>query len=135
MADVTLAESLKLCEATIAKAKAMGIKISVSVLDSGTNLVTMQRMEKALLLSVEASKGKAVATVLFGKPSGELVSRNDSPVMKALQIQMQGRFILGQGALPIMKGGEIVGAIGVSGGTSQEDEDCAKAALDTVKLG
>ena len=51
-----------------------------------------------------------------------------------MQIQMQGKFILGQGALPIIKDGALAGAIGVSGGTSQEDEDCAKAALATVSF-
>ncbi len=132
---ITLSKSLKLCEAAIAEAIATGIAISVSVVDSGTNLVAMQRMENAILLSIEASKGKAVASVYFASPSGDLVQRNESPVMKALQIQMQGRFILGQGALPIYETGVLVGAVGVSGGTSQQDEDCARTALNKTGLG
>ncbi len=134
MSHLSLIESIKLCDAAIAEAGNMGIAITVSIVDSGTNLITMQRMASAILLSIEASKGKAVATVYFGVPSGELVPRNESPVMKSLQIQMKGKFILGQGALPIIKDGALAGAIGVSGGTSQEDEDCAKAALATVSF-
>lgn len=135
MRHITLSNSLRVCEAAIVEAISMGITISVAVVDSGTNLVAMQRMEKAILLSIEASKGKAVASVYFEAPSGELVQRNESPVMKALQIQMQGRFILGQGALPIYENGVLVGAVGVSGGTSQQDEDCARTALKNTGLG
>ena len=65
MADISLDESLKICESAIAKAIEIGIKISVSVVDSGTNLVTTQRMAGSLILTVDSSRGKAVASVMF----------------------------------------------------------------------
>ncbi len=132
MADISLDESLKICESAIAKAIEIGIKISVSVVDSGTNLVTTQRMAGSLILTVDSSRGKAVASVMFGESTGELEARADRPVFRALTVQYGGRFILGQGAVPIIRDGEIIGACGVGGGTAQEDEDCARAGISAV---
>ena len=132
MANVTLDEAVRVCDAAIARAGEMGIKVAASVVDSGTNLVTMQKMDGALILGVEGSRGKAVASVMFGQPSGELEARADRPTMRSLQIQYGGRFIMGQGAVPIVRDGEVIGACGVGGGTSQEDEDCARAGVAAI---
>ena len=132
MANVTLAEAVKMCDAAIVKAEELGIKIAVTVVDSGMNLVAEHKMDGTLILAIEGSRGKAVASVIFGQPSGELEGRADRPVMRSLQIQMNGRFIMGQGALPILRDGELIGACGVGGGTSEEDEQCARAGIDTL---
>jgi|TARA_B100001750_G_scaffold244278_1_gene261257 uncharacterized protein GlcG (DUF336 family) len=129
MADVTLAEALEICNTAISQAEKMGIKIAVSVVDSGSNLVTTQRMDGALILAVEGSRGKAVCSVMFGQPSGELEERSTRPTFQSLQLQYGGRFIMGQGAVPIFRGDELIGACGVGGGTPQQDEDCARAAI------
>jgi len=142
MPNISLADAVKLCDTTISKAEDMGIKVSVSIVDSGGHLVAMQRMEGALLLSVDISKGKALTSVLFGVPSGETVARNDNPAMVAAQLQLGGKFIMAQGALPIRilpdgrvptrNSGELIGAIGVSGAASDQDEECALAALRSL---
>ena len=132
MANVTLAEAVKMCDAAIAKAEELGIKIAATVVDSGMNLVAEHKMDGTLILAIEGSRGKAVASVIFGQPSGELEARADRPVMRSLQIQMNGRFIMGQGALPIVRDGEVIGACGVGGCTSEEDEQCARAGIDTL---
>lgn len=132
MANVSLEEAVKSCEASIAKARELGIKVAVSVVDSGTNLVTMQKMDGTLVLAIEGSRGKAVASAIFGQPSGELEPRADRPVFRALQIQMAGRLIMGQGAVPILRDGEVIGACGVGGGTAEEDEDCARAGVGSI---
>ena len=133
MADVTLAEAIRMCESAIAKARELGIKIAVSVVDSGTNLVALQRMNGALILATEGSRGKAVASVIFGQPSGELEVRAERPTFRALEIQMGGRFIMGQGAMPIFREGAVIGACSVGGGTPQEDEECARAGIAAVE--
>ena len=132
MADVTLAEAVRICDAAIAKAQELNIRIAASVVDSGTNLVAIHKMDGTLILAIEGSRGKAVASVIFGQPSGELEARADRPVMKALSIQMNGRFIMGQGAVPILRDGEVIGACGVGGGTSEEDEQCARAGIEAI---
>ena len=132
MPNVTLKEAVTVCETAIARAKELGITIAVSVVDSGTNLVTMQKMENALLLGIEGSKGKAVASSIFGQASGDLEERGERPVFRALTIQMGGRLIMGRGAVPITRAGEVIGACGVGGGTGEEDEECAQAGVDAL---
>ena len=132
MADVTLDEAKRACDAAVAKALELRIKISVSVVDSGTILVATNKMDGALIIGVEGSRGKAFASVIFGQPSGELEERFARPTMQALTLQYGGKFIMGQGALPIIRDGEVIGACGVGGGTAQEDEDCARAGLDAI---
>ena len=132
MANITLAEAVKICDAAIEKARSLGVKIAVSVVDPGANLVATHKMDGALILGIDGSKGKAVASAIFGQPSGELEARAERPTMRALLIQWGGRFIMGQGALPIIRNGEVIGACGVGGGTPQEDEECARAGLDAI---
>ena len=132
MANLALSRALDVCEAAIAKAQELDIKIAVSVVDAGTNLVVMQKMDGALVLAVEGSRGKAVASTIFGQPTGELEARGERPVFRALQIQMNGRLIMSQGAVPIFLDGEVAGACGVGGGTPEEDEVCARAGVSVL---
>ena len=132
MATVTLAEAIRICDAAIARAEEMGIRVSVSVVDSGSNLLATHRMDGAIILGVEGSRGKAVASVIFGQPSGELEARADRPTFRAILLQYGGKFIMGQGAVPISRDGEMIGACGVGGGTPQEDEDCARAGIAAI---
>lgn len=132
MANITLDEAVRICDISIAKAGELGIKVAVSVVDSATNLVASHRMDGALVLATEGSRGKAVASTIFGQPSGEVEPRADRPVFRALQIQMGGRLIMSQGAVPILRDGEVIGACGVGGGTPEEDEECARAGVDEV---
>ena len=132
MANVSLDEAVRTCDAAIAKARELDIKIAVSVVDSGTNMVAMQRMDGALILGIDGSRGKAVTSVIFGQPSGELEARSERPTFRALTIQWGGRFVMGQGAVPLFRDGEVIGACGVGGGTSQEDEECARAGVAAI---
>jgi glc operon protein GlcG len=132
MANVTLDEAVKICNAAISKAKTMGIKVAVAVVDSSTTLVALHKMDGTVIIATEGSRGKAVASVIFGVPSGELEARAERPTIKAIQMQWGGRFIMGQGAVPIIRNGEVIGACGVGGGTSQQDEDCARAGVEAL---
>ena len=132
MANVTLEEANRICDAAIAKADEIGVKVSISVVDSGTNLMAMKRMDGAIMLGVEGSRGKAVASALFGMPSSELEDRADRPVFRALMTQMGGRLIMGIGAVPIMKDGALIGAVGVGGASGEEDEQCAIAGVSVL---
>jgi|TARA_B100000745_G_scaffold8070_2_gene6585 glc operon protein GlcG len=132
MTDITLEEAKPMCEAAIARAKELGITIAVSVVDSATNLIMMQKMDGTLILGIDGSRGKAVASVIFGQPSGELEERSKRSTFRALEIQWGGRFIMGRGAIPIIRNGEVIGACGVGGGTPEEDEECALSGLSVL---
>ncbi|MFQ5860111.1 MAG: heme-binding protein [Dehalococcoidia bacterium] len=129
---ITLAEAEKLLQAAKAKAREMGIPVSIAVVDPRGDLVAVARQDGARWTTPEIARGKAVASATFGVPSGELAERANSPVMRSVMLMQGGRFIPHQGALPIKRSNQVIGAVGVSGGTSQQDEEVAQAGIDAL---
>jgi glc operon protein GlcG len=129
---LTLAEANRIVQGAIAKAEDLDIKISVAVCDAGGRLVAFNRMDGAIWGGVYGSMGKAVASVGFGRPSSALQQRADSPIIRGIVAAEGGHMIPSQGAVPIIRDGVVIGACGVGGGTSQEDEDCAQAGVDRL---
>ena len=126
---LSLEEANRVTAAAIAKARELNIRISVSVCDAGGRLVAFQRMDNAIWASAFGSQGKAIASAAFGRPSGELSERANHPTPAGIAAAEGGHMIMGQGAVPIIRGGAIEGACGVGGGTAQQDEDCARAGV------
>ena len=124
---LTLEEANRISQGAIAKAKDINIKISVAVCDAGGRLMAFQRMDNAIWASAYGSQGKAVASAAFGRASGLLTERADHPTLRGIAAAEGGPMFYGQGAVPILRNGVVIGACGVGGGTAQEDEDCAKA--------
>ena len=89
----------------------------------------MERMDNSLLASISVSEGKARTAVGFRRPSKALddAIAGGGAALRVLSIQGEGVFV--QGGLPIVVDGKVVGAIGVSGGSSQQDEQVAQAGL------
>src|SRR3954463_3111619 len=127
--SLTLEEANRMLEGALHQAQELNIKISAAVCDAGGRLVAFQRMDNAIWASAYASQGKAVASAAFGRPSGEMAERADQPTPRGIAAAEGGHMIMGQGAVPIIRNGIIEGACGVSGGTAQEDEDCARAGI------
>ena len=127
--SLTLEEANRITQAAIAKARELNIKISVAVCDAGGRLLAFQRMDNAIWASAYGSQGKAIASAAFGRPSGELSERANHPTPAGIAAAEGGHMIMGQGAVPIIRGGAIEGACGVGGGTAQQDEDCARAGI------
>src|SRR5512145_3359954 len=126
---LTLDDANRIAQAAIAKAREMNIKISVAVCDAGGRLVAFNRMDHAIWASVYGCQGKAIASVAFGRASGELAERAGSPIVQGIAAAEGGHMIPSQGAVPIVRNGVIEGACGVGGGTAQQDEDCARAGV------
>ena len=127
--SLTLDEANRIVKAAIDKAREMNIKISVAVCDAGGRLMAFNRMDGAIWASVYGSQGKAVASVGFGRASGELAERAGSPIIQGIAAAEGGHMIPSQGAVPILRNGVVEGACGVGGGTAQQDEDCARAGV------
>ena len=134
MPTITLQEAETIIKGAKSKIQELGVKMSVSVTDARGDLVAMIRTDGASWRTPVISRGKAVASACFGEPSGDLEDRSRWPVFQAFTVLQDGHFIMGQGAVPIYKDGEIAGAVGASGGKSQEDEDVCKAALEYAGL-
>ena len=126
---LTLAEANRIIAGTIAQAEEFNIKVNVAVCDAGGRLIAFGRMDGAIWAGVYGSQGKAVASAAFGRPSGDLQDRADQPTPRGIAIAEGGHMIMGQGAVPITRNGAVEGACGVGGGTSQQDEDCARAGV------
>ena len=124
---ITLSDANRMVQAAILEAESIGINLSVAVCDAGGHLLAFNRMEGAIFISAVAAQGKAIGAVGFGRDSSAISA--DSPVIQALMASQAGRIIPAQGAVPIIQDGIVVGAIGGSGGTSQQDEDCARVGL------
>ena len=126
---LNLAEANRIIEGAIAHAQELNIKVNVAVCDAGGRLIAFNRMDGAIWAGVYGSQGKAVASAAFGRTSGELQERADQPTPRGIAIAEGGHMIMGQGGVPIIRDGVVEGACGVGGGTSQEDEDCARAGI------
>ena len=127
MASITLNQANRVLRAALKKAEELDIKISAAVVDDGGRLVAMQRQDGAIWASAYGCQGKAVASTAFGRPSGMMQERATQPTPMGINAASGGEMIMGQGAVPLFRNGNLVGACGVGGGTSQQDEDCASA--------
>ena len=125
--DLTLADANRMIEAAIAKAEGINYKLCVAVCDAGGRLVAFSRTDGTHWRSNYAAQGKAVASSGSGRASGDIPA--DSPVVQAINAADGGHALHAQGGLPVIRGGELIGAVGGSGGTSQTDEDCARAGI------
>ncbi len=125
----------KIAEAAEEKGEKIGVPIVVSVLDSGGNLILLHRMEDSLLASIDISMNKAY-TALALKMSTDKVSnivREDSDLY-GIQWTNKGKIVPFGGGYPLEIDGKIVGALGVSGGTVEEDTEVALCALRTFEM-
>jgi uncharacterized protein GlcG (DUF336 family) len=126
---LTLEEANRAIGGAIAHAQELSIKINVAVCDAGGRLIAFNRMDGAIWGGAYGSQGKAIASAAFGRASGDLQPQADTPIVRGILAAEGGHGIASKGALPIVRDGVLEGAVGVGGGTAQEDEDCARSAL------
>lgn len=128
---VSAATAQKMVEAAVAKATSLGVPQIVAILDESGLLKAFCRMDGAPLISIEVAQNKAY-TALLGAPSQDFFNRiKDDPALLA-GVPHIPRIVTFGGGLPIRVEGAVVGAIGVSGGTVEQDIACAQAGLDAA---
>ena len=130
---LTLVEIERKLQATKKKALDMGVIVGISIVDARGDLLAALRLDGVLWRTVPVSRGKAYASVAFGVPSAELTERANNPVMRALMLMEEGQIIPQQGAVPIKRGSELLGAIGVSGAHWAQDMEVARAGLAVLE--
>ena len=119
----------KLVNEAVAKARELGVTENVAILDDGGNLKAFSRMDGAPIPSIEIAQNKAY-TALFGVSTEEFFNFIQGDPSLLAGIPTLARVAAWGGGFPIKVNGEVVGAIGVSGApTVQNDVDCARAAL------
>jgi len=122
----------KMVNAAVAKARELGVSENVTILDDGGNLKAFSRMDGASIPTIEIAQKKAY-TALFGVSTQDFFNFIKSDPSLLAGIPTLARVAAWGGGFPIKVHGEVVGAIGVSGApTVQNDVDCAMAALALI---
>jgi uncharacterized protein GlcG (DUF336 family) len=128
---ITLDLAKKAATPAIAEARANGWQMAVAIVDLAGHLVYFERMDDTQLGSVGVSMDKARSAALFKRPTKAfqevLAGGGDG-----LRVMSLAGAIPVDGGVPLVVGGKIVGAIGVSGGTSAQDGQCAQAGVDAL---
>ncbi len=128
---LSLSAAMKIAAAAAqAEAARRGATVVIAVVDDGGNLIVLHRLDDTQVASVDVGIGKARTAAIFRRPSKEFEDQIRSGRVAALALP--GATPL-QGGVPITVDGKVVGAIGVSGNTPQEDEDIAKAGAALFK--
>src|ERR1051326_3389041 len=121
---LTLAVAKEIAAAAEVEAKKRGSTVVIVVVDDGGYPLLLERLDNTQVASVEVGIGKARTAVIFRRPSKDFEDQIKDGRVAALALP--GATPL-QGGIPIVIAGKVIGAIGVSGNTPQEDEDIAKA--------
>ncbi|MDY0039519.1 MAG: heme-binding protein [Desulforhabdus sp.] len=116
------------------KAEQIGVPMVIAVVDEGGNLIAQQRMDGALLVSIDIALNKAYTAVAVTIPTHELapLAQPGQPLF-GIHNADGGRIVIFGGGYPLKYQGKVVGGIGVSGGSVEEDMACALVAVALLR--
>lgn len=131
--DISFEEANKVIEAAVKKAKETNTKMDIAVIDAGGNLKSFVRMDGAWLGSIDIAMKKAKTARYFDMPTGKIgeLSQPGKPLYN-IEVSNNG-LISFPGGVPISRKGQIIGAIGVSGSSVENDNLVATAGASTIK--
>ncbi len=124
---ISLARAQAVIHAAVAEATRRNWKMNVAVADSGGNLVAFQRMDGAMLASIQIAEHKARAATTFRRPTR--IFEDGIQRMHLNYLLAFDGVIASRGGIPLIDQGAIIGAIGCSGGTDSQDEIVSKAGV------
>ena len=126
---VSLAEARSIIQAGQAKATSLGTLMNIAVVDAGGNLLAFERQEGAWLGSIDISINKAFTSRAFDITTKDLGENSQSgDQFFGIHVSNGGRVMIFAGGLPLYRGGEVIGAVGISGSTGKNDHAVAEAA-------
>ncbi len=127
---ITLETAKKMAAAAEAEARKNNWTVAMAILDAGANLIFFQRMDDTQLGSINVAIGKAKTAAQFKRPTKAM----EDMIAGGRQVFLAVEGITPlQGGLPVIVDGKLIGAVGVSGVTSQQDEQIAQAAIDALE--
>jgi uncharacterized protein GlcG (DUF336 family) len=125
---ITLKDAKRIIEAAEKKAAEIGQPMNIAVADGGGNIVAHVRMDKAWLGSIDISQKKAYTARAFDISTKDLATHSQSGgQFFGIHASNNGKIMIFAGGIPLKKNGEVVGAIGVSGGSGEQDHAVAEA--------
>jgi uncharacterized protein GlcG (DUF336 family) len=131
---LTLADAKCILEGAEKKAQEMGVPMDIAVVDDGGNLLAFHRMDGAKVTSIDIAINKAFTAAGARTPTHQYaeVAGAGGPAF-GIHVSNQGRFMIFGGGLPIFVDGHIVGGVGVSSGTAEQDRQVAQAGIDALR--
>jgi glc operon protein GlcG len=127
---ISLEQAQAVIQTAVAEARKRNWKMNVAVADSGGNLVAFQRMDGAMLASIQIAEHKARAAVTFRRPTK--VFEDGVQLMHLNYLLAFDGIIASRGGIPLIDEGVIIGAIGCSGGTDSQDEVVSEAGAAVI---
>ena len=125
---ITLEEARRVISAAEEKAREIGQPQNVAVVDAGRNLKAFSRMDGAWLGSIEIAIDKAFTAASFELQTQDLTEQaQPGQPLYGINTTHGGRIVIFGGGIPLVRDGEVLGAVGVSGGTPDQDQQCAEA--------
>lgn len=130
---LTLEDARNIISAAEAKATEIGQPMNIAVVDVGGNVISHVRMDGAWLGGIDISINKAFTSRAFDIQTKDL-AENSQPNQQfyGIAASNNGRIMIFAGGIPLIRDGEVVGAIGVSGGSGQQDQDVAEAGVKAL---
>ena len=127
--SVTLADAKRMIEAGETKAAEIGQPMNIAVADAGGNIVAHARMDGAWIGSIDISQKKAYTSRAFDIATKDLAEHSQSGnQFFGIHASNNGKIMIFAGGVPLKKDGQVVGAVGVSGGSGEQDHAVAEAA-------
>jgi uncharacterized protein GlcG (DUF336 family) len=127
---IDLNTALRLIDAAKKKAQEIKVPMDIAVVDEGNNLVAFQRMDNAWLGSINIAMNKAYTARAFNMSTKELAPLcQPGQPLYGIHASNDGRLIIFAGGIPLKDGDTVIGAIGVSGGAVEQDQEVAEAGV------
>jgi len=126
---VPIEKALTMIQAAHSKALELDVAVSAAVVDEGGRLIAFGRMDQARPMSVDLAINKAYTSATFQVATNQLSSVAGQSWFQSLIVSTQGKVMAVAGGIPVMDPPNIIGAVGVSGGTEEQEQECCRAAI------
>ena len=130
--SITNEQAKRVADAALAPARANGWTVVVAIVDTGGFLVYLEKLDQTQVGSVAIAEDKARSAAIFKRPTKMFHERLARGGDGLIVLALNGAVPV-EGGLPILVDGKLIGALGVSGGSSAEDEVCAEAGAAALK--
>jgi glc operon protein GlcG len=128
--DINIETAKKAAAAAVAECTNNKWKMAVAVVDTHGSLVYFERINDTQIASVRIAQDKAIAAATYRRPTRVW---EDAMAKGRIAVVTLAGVVASPGGVPIVNGGKVIGAIGASGGTGDQDEQCSKAGAEAVK--
>lgn len=130
MSQINLELAKQLIESAEKEANEIKVPMVISIVDEGGNFIACHRMDNALLVSIDIAQNKAWTSVAMKMPTADLgQAAGAGKELYGINTTNNGRVVVFGGGIPLWKDGQVIGAVGVSGGSVEQDIQVAQSAV------